>query len=311
MKIKKFLLAAFAIVFLGSLVPIFFVYLEKEPSPQTNAQALERIKNNQGELFGFIVLGDSHTGIIPTDSTFLKVIQDVNMEGRWKKLPIDFVADLGDVTFRGSAWDYKVFNKLRSKIKWPVISAIGNHDDDNKEGAALFARYVGPRDFSFAERNSYFIFTDNNRDQTYPDEQFAWLEGELKKSQAYKHRFIFMHKSPISARFHHFYRPEVSSWSQRFMKLCEQYKVDIVFTGHEHLFREQEFGGVRYVVSGGAGMPLDVPRWEGGFLNYVVVRVNGDYVDYEVEQVFPPVWRFVTLTIWQDAFYFLRDAFFR
>jgi hypothetical protein len=72
------------------------------------------------------------------------------------------------------------------------------------------------------------------------------------------------------------------------MKLCEKYKVDIVFSGHEHLFKEKEFGGVQYITSGGGGgMILHPVRSGGGFLHYLVVRVYNDYVDYEVRQIYP------------------------
>ena len=92
------------------------------------------------------------------------------------------------------------------------------------------------------------------------------------------------------------------------MKLCEKYKVDIVFSGHEHMFRKMEFGGVRYIVSGGGGMIPHIPAWDGGYLHYIVVKVYGDYVDYEVRKVFPPAWELFTYYIWKDAFYFLKSV---
>ena len=134
------------------------------------------------------------------------------------------------------------------------------------------------------------------------------FEEDLKRSSAYAHRFIIMHKPPISPYFQSWYRPELSPWSYRFMKLCEQYKVDMVFSGHEHLFKEKSFGGVKYITSGGGGMPTQIPASGGAFLHYTVVRVYGDYIDYEVRKIFPPVWEYLTLYMWKDAFYFLKDV---
>ncbi len=93
------------------------------------------------------------------------------------------------------------------------------------------------------------------------------------------------------------------------MKLCERYKVDIVFTGHEHMFKKDVYGPVRYITSGGGGIPTHFPRQDGGYLHYVVVRVYGDYVDYEVRKIFPPFWEFLTYYIWKDLFYLLKDVF--
>ena len=92
------------------------------------------------------------------------------------------------------------------------------------------------------------------------------------------------------------------------MKLCEKYKVDIVFSGHEHMFRELTHGGVRYVTSGGGGMLTHIPSYDGGYLHYVVVRVYGDYVDYEVRKIRPPFWEFLTYYMWKDLFYLVKDT---
>jgi hypothetical protein len=185
---------------------------------------------------------------------------------------------------------------------------MGNHDDD-RHGEHLFKELIGKREFSFIDRNSYFIVLDN-KITDLNEQQCAWLEEELKKSQGYKHRFIFMHKQPFSLYQQSWFRPELGKWSYRFMKMCEAYKVDIVFAGHEHMFREASYGGVRYVISGGAGMFIQIPESDGGYLHYVVVRVYGDYVDYEVRKVFPPMWEYLSYYMWKELFYFVKDVVF-
>jgi hypothetical protein len=189
-----------------------------------------------------------------------------------------------------------------------MISVMGNHDYV-KGGWKFFKKYLGSHQFAFADRNSYFIVLDLKiTDPT--EEQFAWLEGELKKSAGYRHRFIFMHKLPLSLYQQSWFRPELSPWSYRLMKLCQKYKVDIVFAGHEHMFRARVLGGVKYIISGGGGMLPQIPDSDGGYLHYLVVRVYGDYVDYEVRKVFPPFWEFVTYYMWKEVFYGLKHVFF-
>ncbi|MDD5174089.1 MAG: metallophosphoesterase, partial [Candidatus Omnitrophica bacterium] len=236
-----------------SILPMIPLYLQKDAPLPTNDQIVEKLKSNKGEAFSFIVFGDNHAGFIFDDSAFLKIIRRMNREDRFKKFKIDFAANMGDVTFmKGSRWDYRIYNRLRSKIKFPVISLMGNHDDD-RHGEHLFKELLGKREFSFVNRNSYFIVLDN-KITNLNEQQCAWLEEELEKSQSYKHRFIFMHKQPLSLYQQSWFRPELGKWSYRFMKMCEDYKVDIVFSGHEHMFREGTYGGVRYVTSGGGGM---------------------------------------------------------
>ena len=40
------------------------------------------------------------------------------------------------------------------------------------------------------------------------------------------------------------------------MTLFETYDVDVVFTGHIHMYNETVINGVRYVITGGAGASL-------------------------------------------------------
>lgn len=296
-------------VSLYSFAPVVFLYLRPDPPIYTNAQAAERLKSNDGSYFQFIAFGDNHAGFVFDDSSTLKEVRRINREDRFKgKVPVDFVVIAGDLTFdKGTPWQYRVFNRIRSMIKFPVICAAGNHDDDTRRNKDLFKQYAGKNEFSFTDRNCYFILVDNTiNDLT--NAQFAWIEEELKKSAAYAHRFVVMHKSPLSLYQQSWFRPELSRWSYRFMKLCEKYKVDMVITGHEHMFREGVYGGVRYITSGGGGMLTTIPSRDGGFLHYVSVRVFGDYVDYEVRKVFPPFWEYITYYLWKDIFYFVKDV---
>jgi len=300
----------FLFLFIHSLSPLVWFYMKKDVKTLTNEESAAKLQDNKGSYFAFIVFGDNHTGFPLNDSATLKLIRLMNREDRFKKIPIDFVVNLGDVTFcKGRESNYRSYNKMRSLIKWPVISVMGNHDYV-KGGWRYFQKYIGKNEFSFTDRGSYFIVLDNKiTDVTQT--QFAWLEEELKNSAAYNHRFLFMHKPPLSLYQQGWFRPELNPWSQRLMKLCEKYNVDIVFAGHEHMFRERMLGAVKYVISGAGGMPLIIPAWDGGYLHYMVVRVYGDYVDYEVRKVFPPFWEFVGYYMWKDAFYALKHVFFK
>jgi len=313
MKIKRLwitIIGLIAAICLYSLIPVLLLYIKPNPPVVLNAQAIEKLSGNKGELFGFIVFGDDHAGLILDDSAAIKIISRMNRESRFKKMPIDFLLSTGDISFRGSAWDFRMWNKLKSLSRYPVISAMGNHDNDKDEFTSKrFKEFNGEKEFSFIDRNSFFIVMDNTQGEL-TEKQFVRLEEDLKASEQYKHRFITMHKSPISPYQQSWYRPELSPWALRFMKMCEKYKVDMVFAGHEHMSKQMTFGGVRYMVSGGGGIITNVPTWDGGFLHYTVVRVCGDYVDFEIRKVFPPVWEYFAYYLWKDMFYFLKDVLF-
>jgi hypothetical protein len=183
------------------------------------------------------------------------------------------------------------------------VAAIGNHDDRK-----LFDEFVGDKQYSFVNRNSYFIVADNEMG-TMGDAEFAWLEDELKKSQEYDHRFITLHKPPFDPYQQEWYNMDNTPWAYRFRKLCSKYKVDMVFCGHKHMFKKETFDGVKYIVTGGGGMIIEIPEADGGFLHYIRVMVNNDFVTYEVRKIPPPLWEYVTYYFWRDLVYSARDLY--
>jgi len=132
------------------LIPFWFMRGAGEDD--NNRANVERLEKNKGAYFSFIVFGDNHAGLIFNDAATLKEIWHMNREDRFRKIPIDFVLSVGDITLDGKKSHFKAYKKLQELIKWPVIVAIGNHDDRE-----LFKKYCGETDFTFINRNSYFI----------------------------------------------------------------------------------------------------------------------------------------------------------
>jgi predicted phosphodiesterase len=317
-RVIRILVILFVAVNLWSLIPLVGLYFKPQAPPYpSNEQICLELANNTGDRFKFIVFGDPHNGFFMCDSATLKLISWMNNEGRYSwtdssgkkhyKTPLDFVINTGDATFRGKENSYKRYAKIRNMIKWPVLTAIGNHDKDVSEHE-LFKKYCGKGEFAFADRNSYFVFLDN-AESHISDEQFDWLENKLKEGLKYDHRFIIMHKSPVDPLQRHWYRPERDPWHRRFMDICWDYDVAMVFTGHTHMFASHNFNDVEYITTGASGMPIEVAYSDGGYLHYVVVKVNGPYIDYEVRKIAPPIWEIFTYYMWKDLIYYIRGLF--
>jgi 3',5'-cyclic AMP phosphodiesterase CpdA len=248
-------------------------------------------------------MGDNHAGLLFNDVSTIKEIWHMNREDRFQKVPIDFVLNVGDVTLDGHKRHYQASKKIQKLIKYPFVTAIGNHDDRE-----LFDEYYGKKEFSFVNRNSYFIIMDNERGKLY-DYQFEWLEKELKKGREYDNIFIAMHKPPYDPYQQEWYNMDNQPWAYRFRKMCAEYDVDMVFTGHKHMFQEEEFDGVKYIVTGGGGMLIEIPEADGGYLHYVRVMVNQDYVTYEVREISPPLWLQITYYFAKEAVYWFRNLY--
>ncbi|MFH1665411.1 MAG: metallophosphoesterase [Candidatus Omnitrophota bacterium] len=301
---KRLVVIIFLAMLVYSFLPMVSFWLAKDTvSRGRNEDSVEKLKDNKGSYFSFLVFGDNHSGLIFNDAVTIKEIWHMNREDRFLKLPVDFVLNTGDVSLNGKRAHFMNYAKIMGLIKYPVISVIGNHD-----GRKFFEEFCGKSEFAFADRNSYFIVVDNEQGDLR-DTQFRWLEERLKEAQAYDHTFVALHKPPFDPYQQDWYSMDSSPWAYRFRKLCAKYGVDMVFSGHKHMFKHARFDGVDYFVSGGGGMLLEIPEEDGGYHHYMRVEVNHDYVTYEVRKVSPPLWEWATYYLWKKAVYWCRNFY--
>ncbi len=303
-KLMKAIILGLSAAIIYSALPLIPYWLMSPASNDVNNQtSIEKLKDNEGAYFSFIVFGDNHSGLILNDAATLKEIWHMNREDRFRKVPIDFVLNVGDVSLDGKRSHFEAYKKMQALIKYPVIAAIGNHDDRK-----LFEEFCGMKEFAFTNRNSYFIVIDNEEGEL-TEKQFEWLEGHLKRAKDYDNIFIAMHKSPFDPYQQDWYNIDNMPWAYKFRKLCAQYRVKMVFAGHRHMFRYERFDGVDYIVTGGGGMVTEIPESEGGFLHYIRVLVNNDYVTFEVRRVSPPLWEYQVYYMWKEFIYWIRNLY--
>ena len=127
---KKILIFILAAMVIYSLLPMVSFYTMKgADKADNNAANVEKLKDNDGGYFSFIVFGDNHSGLIFNDAAAVKEIWHMNREDRFRKVPIDFVLSVGDIALDGGRSHFVTFKKIQKLIKYPFITAIGNHDD--------------------------------------------------------------------------------------------------------------------------------------------------------------------------------------
>jgi len=189
---KKLLVGGFILLFVYSFLPMVRFWLMATPeNVEKNSEVIKKLEDNKGSYFSFIVLGDNHSGLIFNDAAALKEIWHINREDRFGKVPIDFVLNTGDVSLDKKRKHFEGYKKIVKLIKFPVVSAIGNHDARD-----LFEKVLGQKEFAFVNRNSYFIVLDNEEGQL-TEEQFFWFEERMEEGQKYDHIFVVMHKPPF------------------------------------------------------------------------------------------------------------------
>jgi predicted phosphodiesterase len=205
------------------------------------AQALTLPLKKGSVRFG--IIGDTGTG----DGSEYDVGRQFELYRQ--KFPFTFVIMLGDNIYgseRPQDFDNKFIKPYKALLdaKVEFNATLGNHDDPNQRFYKPF-NMGGQRYRSFKKGNVRFFVIDSN----YLDpDQLKWLEKELAASGS-------DWKIPY---FHHpLYTTAARGPNVEQRKILEplfiKYGVDVVFSGHEHIYeRVRPQHGIYYFTVGGA-----------------------------------------------------------
>jgi hypothetical protein len=203
------------------------------------------------------------------------------------------------------AAEYDAFFAAAARGGVPLYNAPGNHEIHSGQtcpGPAealcgtpcseeMFKSRFGQLYGSFDYAGIHFISLDTDVPD-HADEisgaQLDWLTQDLEKNKTARAIFIFCHTEFYSAP--KIDPPAGSSHPAIYNRvalheLFRRYPVRAVFAGHEHLYwREpaEQHDGIEYFVAGGAGAPLYASPDRGGFSHYLLVRLSGAKVSYDL-----------------------------
>jgi predicted MPP superfamily phosphohydrolase len=194
----------------------------------------------------FAVIGDMGTGDAPQYQTAQKLIDSR------VSFPYDFVVMLGDNIYGGSkAKDFE--QKFQVPYKplldagIPFYACLGNHDNPNERLYKPF-NMNGESYYTYKKGNVHFFVLDSN----YMDpKQLTWLESQLKSSPASEWKICYFHHPLYSSgRFH----GPATDVRQVLEPLLIKYGVNVVFSGHEHVYeRVHPQHGIYYFTEGSSG----------------------------------------------------------
>ncbi len=188
------------------------------------------------------------------------------------------VLQTGDLTEGGSIltnWDK--FFEIEGPMLWSsfYFPTFGNHE---AFGEGYFEALFESGNNHLHERNWWVDLGDLgiiNIDQYATNwasaEALAWFEDAATKLADKQWLFVTMHE-PFYTFSNHL------PWSlgrTHVQPLIEKYGVDLVVSGHNHLYERFEVNGIPYVVTGGGGAPLYGPdEATGGDAEYLVVAAS-------------------------------------
>ncbi len=204
--------------------------------------------------FRFSAYGDSRT--YPTSHA--AVIKAIS--ARYPRL----VLHTGDIVRDGtvaSYWQSEFFDPAASLIrKTPLYPTLGNHEKNSSNYYKYFTPPTGggtsyEQWYSFNYGNVHFISIDTGAGYSVGSAQYSWLANDLKATTA-EWIVVFTHYPAYSSGMH----GGTAAVQSVLVPLFEKYGVDMVFSGHDHIYERSRKSGIYYFVTGGGGAELQQPQ---------------------------------------------------
>ena len=251
------------------------------------------VKN--GDALNFVAYGDTRDN--PAEHT--QLIAQMAKDSPQVVLHVgDLWGGTGPASWKATVTSQPGIAALLTANKFLV--ARGNHETEAE--VLAFAPMLVRHDsilYSFIEGNSFFVCMGYD-----PGLNNTWLETQLSSApaQSAAWRFIWVHK-PIYSTGSHGADGSTSEGTSivNFRSLCDKYNVNIVFSGHDHIYERTKLihngqvadstnnipataSGTVYLLTGGGGAPLYsvvvMPPWWRKFgqsvYEYCVIQAGSD-----------------------------------
>jgi len=275
-KIKIVLASICVMLFIGLK---FWNNFTPLPTNNWNPREISRIKVSDPEDFKFAVFGD-HRG---NRSVLKPLLRDID-----KSKEMAFAIDGGDLVNVGEKGLFQRYlHMMQENLAIPLLTAIGNHDIHNNS-SSIYREIFGPTYYAFQVGQSYFIVLDTAMMKAGFDKvERQWLENELKKSQTFQARLVFMHEPLLDPRSNDSNKFLQEKDRRDLLDLFKHYKATHLFASHIHGYFSGVWEGVPYTITGGAGQRLGGEDPQHSFYHYVKVHISKGHVETMVMRIDP------------------------
>jgi hypothetical protein len=231
----------------------------------------------------FAVIGDTGTGD-SNQNRVAKVLASTR-----QRFPYEFVLMVGDNIYGAdNPRDYE--RKFEIPYK-PILdagvkfyAALGNHDSPNQRLYKPF-NMNGQRFYTFKPKDGVRLFA---LDSNYMDpEQLKWFEKELQGSGS-DWKIAFFHHPIYSSGERH---GSDTALKDQLEPLFQKYSVDLVLTGHDHVYeRTKPQNGVQYFVIGNSAklrkgdledIGITAKGFDSGY-GFMLAELDGDQMHFQV-----------------------------
>ena len=191
-------------------------------------------------------IGDMGTGEQPQIDVAQQMVKSR------KAFPFEFVITLGDNIYTGSQPSdfekaFAVPYKLLLDAGVQFYATLGNHDTTNERFYKPF-NMNGANYYTYKKGHVRFFALDSN----YMDQkQTAWIETQLREAGNGDWKICYFHHPLYSSGRYH--GPAIDL-RKVLEPLFVKYGVDVVFSGHDHVFeRIRPQKGIYYFIEGASG----------------------------------------------------------
>jgi len=255
---------------------------------------------NPGVPFRFCAYGDDRRGgVVPVHQA---IVDGMLAEAPGMVIHSGDIVNFDQVLGTPVNWEWVFFfqKSLPLLSRVPMFLVRGNHDDDTN----LFELFMdnptansgSEHYYSFEYGNAHFLAVDSTLD-VCSGAQNAFIQADLAAHAGGGPLFVFFHHPPFSNGEH----GGNTQTHDCLAPLFQEYGVDIVFGGHDHLYTRYGpypegapvpgINGVNYIVSGGGGAPLYIPNYRDqapivtsvNSFHFMVLDINGNDISVVVK----------------------------
>lgn len=203
----------------------------------------------------FWVVGDSGTGAHPPRKVHTAMLEHVKKDGR----PIDLYVHVGDMAYTHGKDDqftkgfFEIYEDTLRNV--PVWASMGNHEGLTSKGETgigpFYDAYICPKEgevggvpsgmeayYAFDYGRTHFIVLDSHDLDRAPTGVMAkWLQEDLEKVKDADFIVCYFHHPPYTKGSHDSDTESQLIEMRKFiLPILESGGVDIVFTGHSHIY---------------------------------------------------------------------------
>lgn len=165
----------------------------------------------------------------------------------------DFALCLGDMTTDATPSEFRFTQReFKENFTVPLYAVPGNHDYSQPSGLRHYRQVFGQDHYWFGYGDTLFIGLDTSR-RTIEESQLVWLETTLRRRRPDFRRCVIVTHVPPFDPFPGGERHLPPDAAGELKSLIDSYRVDLLVTGHAHLYGKTKFGHADWVSLPSAG----------------------------------------------------------